>query len=287
MTLIELVLVVLIMAIIAMIVVSRVDKFQREAAVAAAESDLKAIREAFMDEETGYLRDMSSIPGFSPGCLRVANLLIATNLWGAVSEGDYVSVAYKVADRYDTRARERGAAEWTEFVSWNRETGRGWRGPYLKVWNGAFPPRGDPASDARGFYPDVFGLELPADIASGEYGCSVYGYPGEPAVLDPWGNPYVLQIPPPPAFVVASSNLAAEVRFGYARVVSAGPDGRLDTPCFAVNATNVFDGVWGERYRRMSRQAGLVDGNDRSARGDDLVLFLSRNDIDEGEDFER
>ena len=33
----------------------------------------------------------------------------------------------------------------------------------------------------------------------------------------------------------------------------------------------------------MSRQAGLVDGDDFSARGDDLVLFISRNDIDEGE----
>jgi hypothetical protein len=70
-------------------------------------------------------------------------------------------------------------------------------------------------------------------------------------------------------------------------VVSAGPDGILATPCFAVNETNEWSAVgvnWAdERMRRLSRQAGLIDGGDRSRRGDDIVLFLSRNDIDEGE----
>jgi hypothetical protein len=33
----------------------------------------------------------------------------------------------------------------------------------------------------------------------------------------------------------------------------------------------------------MSRQAGLIDGTNTTARGDDLVLFLMRTDFDEGE----
>ncbi len=76
----------------------------------------------------------------------------------------------------------------------------------------------------------------------------------------------------------------ATFRFGYARVVSAGPDGVLSTPCFQVNHTNEFTTSWNARTRRLARQAGLIDGDDRSARGDDLVLFLSRNDTDEGDD---
>jgi hypothetical protein len=112
---------------------------------------------------------------------------------------------------------------------------------------------------------------------------SVYGFPGEPAIMDPWGNPYVVQIPPPQAFTEVT-NAIDSMRFAYARVVSAGPDGRLDTPCFGANITNFWGTTgWSERRRRLSRQAGLVDGNDRTARGDDLVLFFSRNDIDEGE----
>jgi hypothetical protein len=39
-----------------------------------------------------------------------------------------------------------------------------------------------------------------------------------------------------------------------------------------------------EESRRLSRQAGLIDGNNRAHRGDDLVLFLLRNDVDEGEE---
>ena len=105
--------------------------------------------------------------------------------------------------------------------------------------------------------------------------------------MDPWGNPYVLQVPPPqafPDFEGANTNLSDEVRFRYARIVSAGPDGRLDAPCFGTNPTNWWATAWSPRTRRLSRQAGRIDNGDTSARGDDLVLFLVRNDIDEGEE---
>lgn len=280
-TLVELCIVVAILSIIALLAVSRVERVAWQAKVIAAESDLKNIRDAFMNPEHGYLRDMRGIPGFSLAYLRVANLLISTNLYVAAAD-DTKGVrtsAFSIDDPAHAADFGHGIAAYDEFVKWNPERERGWHGPYLKDWTGVFPSRND-----RGFFPDLFFLRLPIDFIDSKLGCSIYGFPGEPAVLDPWGNPYVLQIPPPQAFwdkYDSNTNLADEVRFQYARIVSAGPDGRLDTPCFTVNGTNDWRITsWSEADCRSSRQAGRVDGE--LNRGDDLVLFLQRSDIDEG-----
>ena len=283
-TLVELVIVVTIIAVIAMLAVSRFSTTAEKAKRTAAENDLKVLASAFTDPDHGYLRDMRGIPGFSPAHLRLANLLVSTNLYGT-ADGLH---GVRVDD-----VRRPGCARPEVFTRWNPESERGWHGPYVRHATGAFPTAAGTrfASDAsfssRGFYPKLYGLRLPDDFLVGLNDCSVYGFPGEPAVLDPWGNPYVLQIPPPQAFpdrMGSNTNLPDEVRFRYARIVSAGPDGRLDTPCFQPNTTNRWATSWNERTRRLSRQAGLIDGDDRSARGDDLVLFLTRNDIDEGEE---
>lgn len=78
---------------------------------------------------------------------------------------------------------------------------RGWRGPYL-------------LSNGSGF----------AYLVDAQRGFGTrYGEDGDPAVLDGWGNPIVLQEPVDPA--------ATEFdRTRHARLVSAGPDGVLDTP---------------------------------------------------------
>ena len=283
---VELVIVVAIIAVIATMAASRLSGAAHRARIAAAESDLRAIANAFTDPETGYLRDMRGIPGFSPACLRLANILVSTNLYGS-ADGLERSGGVRVDG-----AKRPGCADPAEFTRWSDDAGRGWRGPYLRHVSGEFPARGDvrrpgdATFGSRGFYPSLAGLRLPADFLSGLGGCSVYGFPGEPSVVDPWGNPYVLQVPPPQAFPDAAksvTNVSDEVRFRYARVVSAGPDGALQTPCFGENSTNWWATSWNARACRLRRQAGLVDGGDRSARGDDIVLFLLRNDIDEGE----
>ena len=284
-------LVVAIIAIIATLAVSQMPRISLSAKVAAAESDLKTLSHALTDPATGYLRDMRGIPGFSPALVRMANLLISTNLYGSVEGRDWWG-----GFRVDDGIRHDGCAPAETFIRWNPESERGWHGPYVRHAMGNFPSardtrfKDDDTFEARGFFPDVRGLRLPKDFLDSVDGCSIYGFPGEPAIIDPWGNPYVLQIPPPQAFpdrFGANTNLPDEVRFRYARVVSAGPDGRLDTPCFASNTTtNWWATSWNERKRRLCRQAGLIDGNDRSARGDDIVLFLVRNDIDEGEERE-
>ena len=287
-TLVELVIVVAVIAIIATMAVSRMSGAAGRAKTVAAESDLRAIAAAFTDPETGYLRDMGGIPGFSPAHLRLANLLVPTNLYGSAD-----AFSRDGGVRLDD-VRRPGCAAPSEFVRWSDESGRGWRGPYVRHGFGAFPGRDaarfadDETFGSRGFYPGLWRLRLPPDFTGGLGGCSVYGFPGEPAIFDPWGNPYVLQVPPPQAFPDAgrsATNVTDETRFRYARVVSAGPDGRLQTPCFGENTTNWWATSWSDRACRLRRQAGLIDGGDRGARGDDIVLFLWRNDVDEGEAF--
>ncbi len=97
---------------------------------------------------------------------------------------------------------------------------RGWRGPYL-LSNGG-------------------GFTYTVDAGRG-YG-TLYGEDGDPAVLDGWGNPIVLQEP-------IVSGATAYDRARHARLVSAGPDGVLDTPADVLLPSE-------------------------AQRGDDLVLFL-------------
>ena len=288
-TLIECSIVVAVLCLVALFAVVKVGGVAERAKRTAAEQDLASLRSAFLDPENGYLRDMRGIPGFSTGYLRLANLLIATNLYGAVADGAVRTTGRRVDIEADGRFGRAGCAAPEAFTRWDPEAERGWRGPYLAPAAGVFPSGGcrrrsdDRTAEERGFFPPLAGLRLPDDFLSRKDGCSVYGFPGEPAPIDPWGNPYVLQIPPPQAFPGANTNVADEVRFRYARVVSAGPDGVLETPCFAVNRTNWWETAWTVRTRRLARQAGRI-GADVSARGDDLVLFLLREDVEEGEE---
>jgi len=72
---------------------------------------------------------------------------------------------------------------------------------------------------------------------------SVYGASNDPAVSDAWGRPIVLQIP----------TLDGALKWSYARLVSAGPDGKINTPPNQLSPTD-------------------------SDRNDDVVLFLMVND---------
>lgn len=269
-TLIELVIVVCILSIIAAIAVQHLTGISDKAKMTAAESDLLAIRDALAGSETspGYLDDMGAVPGFSPANIRVANLMMATNLYGL--SGVNVAGASRAED----------CASPNEFMTWSTAGNRGWRGPYLRDSSGWFPKKTDRRENddrtyaERGFFPPLVNAynAIPGDYVRGEKGCSVYGFPGEPSVDDPWGNPYVIQVPPPQAFTNAPTVTATE-RFRFARIVSAGPDGILATPCFPERMNLSSDEM------RALRLAGMsVDGS-CAARGDDLVLFIQRPDI--------
>jgi prepilin-type N-terminal cleavage/methylation domain-containing protein len=125
------------------------------------------------------------------------------------------------------------------FTNFDPIAERGWRGPYLhntqpvsntdKARAGRFPAAferrfvGDRTFLNRNFFQDS--------------STSVYGSADDEAVADPWGNPIVIQIP--------------NDDFLYARLVSAGKNGKLDTPPNVLTVSN---------------------------RGDDLVFFLNRSD---------
>ena len=278
-TLVELVVVILLIALVATIAVQRLNGVLRSSEIRSAESEMVLLRGVITGTTTspGYLSDMGSIPGYSPAYLRIGNLLMETNLYG------------RGGLRIDDGRMRQGFAPATAFTSWDPERSRGWHGPYLKTGAGTFsralfPAKSDrarkngPTYGERGFFPELTRLALPDVFVNAIDGCSVYGFVGEPALFDPWGAPYVVQVPPPQAFDDVRGVTDAE-RFQYARIVSAGPDGRLTTPCFFVNATNRLASSWNPETKSLARLAGRASQTDASLRGDDLVLFLNRSDL--------
>ena len=115
------------------------------------------------------------------------------------------------------------------FEAYNPKTAVGWRGPYLQTGGVA------PASLDAGF----------TDTSEGKVHQAIGG--NNPQVLDAWGKPIVLQIP-------IDTNDSNKPNFHYARLVSAGRNGSLDT-AIAYNSSS---------------------GNppDASDRNDDRVLYL-------------
>ncbi len=105
----------------------------------------------------------------------------------------------------------------------NRDTNLGWRGPYIISQGGTYP-----RTDS-------------------------YGTVGDPAILDAWGNPIVLQIP------TSGATPAANLQF--MRLISAGPNKTIDTPQNAVDLN-------GNPYPTTDR------------RGDDILLFTNHSDSD-------
>lgn len=291
-TLLELMLVVGLIALLTTLACGAYNRLAQRARVTCAQADLVTIREAFLNPEGGYLKDMASIPGFSYALVRLANLFIATNLYGSalVAHSPYPIQTRAVRlDEGDEATCARDArARPAAFTTWDDARARGWRGPYLKNATALFPSShdtrfpGDAPFGPRGFFPSLAHLRLPRAFKDSQK-ASIYGFVHEPTLLDPWENPYVIQVPPPQAFL-SVTNVSDRTRFQYARVVSAGPNGILETPCFGSNPTNFWGAtLWSESRRRLARQAGRLSPTNTEARGDDLVLFFQRADLDEGE----
>ncbi len=303
-SLLELVMVVVILALLATLAVPRLGGILRDAKQNAAEADMEAIRTAFLGDGVsthGLVGDLEGIAGFSRAYLRIANLVTPACLGGVADhllDDDPGGHGYAGIDESDRRDGDagfavlRGAVNLTTFAEFatftNRDeiAHRGWRGPYLAHARiGEFPGpdhrrfANDRTAAERGFFPRWTGgrsFRVETPVLWTNRIDRAYGITGEPAILDPWGNPYVLQVPPVEAFKNPGDTSEPE-RFHYARLVSAGPDGELQTPCFdAVTADDRRDCRLAGRRKWFRDTATL--------RGDDIVLFLLRADTYEDED---
>ncbi len=120
---------------------------------------------------------------------------------------------------------------------YNSEANLGWNGPYLQHSGARYK-----VDTLNNFTPD-------------------YGTDLDPAIKDSWGHPLVLQWPTFSGLTDNQQALTAKWRYG--RVVSAGPNGKIDTPLTSTvsNASSDLD-----FYPSMAEC------------GDDLVLFINAPD---------
>lgn len=181
-TLLELVVVAAILVVLAGIAIPHLFGVRDSAAATATEATLASVRDAIVGDTVDH-------PGFRADTGRLP----------ATVRGLFVQP--------------------TGVPTFDRITGRGWRGPYIR--------------EATGTYR--------IDVARGR--TALYGTDGDPAVVDGWGSPIVVQSP--------AGGDAAQ-REAFTRLLSAGADGIFQTP------------------------ADLYPPLD--SRGDDRVLFLLRAD---------
>ncbi|MFW5693486.1 MAG: prepilin-type N-terminal cleavage/methylation domain-containing protein [Thermoguttaceae bacterium] len=222
-TLLELLIVLTILVALSTIIVPTMGYLGRRSQSLAARENLYRLQELIVNR---YWADMGELP--RP----------AVDVDGDVIEPDRLDHPQL---RYLFVNPDRAADADDPFLyqkSANLLSGRTWQGPYLSH------------SGARYTITDADG--------TGTGFTDRYGEDGDPAVLDAWGRPIVLQVPDESATDLPTDLgefTEAQIRRLHARLVSAGPNGRIETP------TDVLMPSAAER-------------------GDDVVVFLFRHDED-------
>jgi type II secretory pathway pseudopilin PulG len=213
-TLLELLVVLLILIALATIVVPTIGTFGRKSQQVATRENLLRLQELLNDR---YWADMDELP-------RPDLAVSPTRL-------NHPQMRYLFVNP-DTE--DSGPTPGATLLSERR-----WNGPYVKHSGARYQ-----LDAAKGFVA-AYGV---GDTAGPPV------VPGDPAILDAWGRPIVLQEPD----VDGGIELTDEER-RHTRLVSAGPNGVIDTPLTVLMPTSV-------------------------ERGDDILIFLFRHD-EFGEDF--
>ena len=241
-TLIELTLVVAILATLALLAIGRFGSYARDAQTTLAWENLRAIRGALVgdDAQSGLVADLEGVAGYT-----------LVNPLAGRPEYDQLGLELHLLFSPTNRIRGLNLASWKAAgfsitdaagAERNRQLDRGWKGPYLHTPLLRFSPTNGFALvdgwSARSERPSFIELQLPTTAACREK------FPTS------WWP--VTETKPDYAF--------ARRRWQYARLVSPGPNGRIETP-----ASDLF--------------AGLRPDGSAPARGDDLVLFLNRADV--------
>ena len=214
-TLLELVTVIAILAIVAGFIVPTAAFLRKKGQFTAAQASLTTIRDAIMgtQDKPGFYLDTGRLPN------NIAELFIQPS----------------------------------DLQAFNRDTGLGWRGPYLISAGGTYPDPTSAKAIQQGFLQYI--------APSGSYPGNGYGSKGDPAVLDPWGNPIIIQFP----YNTSHPTTGAQ-DYQFARLISAGPNGVIDT-----SPTATYLNPVSSLYDPYAQQ---------SARGDDIVLYINHSDSD-------
>lgn len=138
-----------------------------------------------------------------------------------------------------------------EVIKYNPQTRLGWRGPYMQPPTASYPTNA---------------LAITKGFTSRYY----YSSGGTPFFLDAWGNPIVLQFPENytadgVTFVPFNFNNPVHnlYRIENCRLVSAGPNGTLDTEVTFGSLANGMPG-----YEYLAAHPGSM--------GDDIILFFMK-----------
>jgi general secretion pathway protein G len=209
-TLLEIVVVIAVLAIVAGFIIPLLNGFAASSKITTAQASLATIRDAIMGtpDKPGYLSDTGQLPN-------------------------------TLADLF---------TQPPGMPSFNRDTNRGWRGPYLLNSTGTLSSANSP----QGFI-----LGAPVSSYTTPYGALAsepYGNTGDSVIIDPWGNVIFLQWP--------TSGSSAAQNQEFVRLISAGPNGIIDTP------QNYLD----------TAVTPSLPYPPPTVRGDDIVLFLNHSD---------
>ena len=222
-SLVELLIVLVVLVVLGGLLIPVFTGVKERAEIAATTATMRQIQQAILGDgqSPGYFADMGELPR---PCVYLSPQFICKGEQGLGDRLDHPQLRYLFLNPI---SEENEQVTIRRDLDWNPATQTGWRGPYLQQATGRYF-----LDSGRGFtlrYGDI------KDPRTGVQGMA------DPALLDAWGNPIVIQEP-------ASIGPGFDMKV-YTRLVSAGPNGIIETdPDVLVPSEN--------------------------DRGDDIVIFL-------------
>jgi prepilin-type N-terminal cleavage/methylation domain-containing protein len=241
-TLLELLVVLTILAALATLVVPMIGQFGSQSQAGSTWKSMIRLQELIVNH---YMADMHDASGNGelprPG---YAGLIGTVNGSTTTPRANHPQLRYLFINPGPLDFTTDASAE-TPFPSANVTllSPRRWNGPYVTHQGARYSGTRDPTVAVAAGFGAEFGV-ADVDGVDPTTNATVVTTPGDPTVLDAWGNPIVIQVPNTSGEATPS---ATDVM--YARLVSAGPNGKLETP-------------------ETERMLATFD------RGDDVIMFL-------------
>jgi type II secretory pathway pseudopilin PulG len=210
-TLVELVVVLVILVALASMIIPRADTAAEQSRIDATNESLRRLRDVIVNN---YVPDTNGAAFSGVNFLGVSGD-------GTTSDGMPRNGSVSMPPQLVCLFLNPGLS------AYNSTTHFGWHGPYLSSGTSVYPGAGPGTAAARGFLPgssttSVFGTAAATASGGGT------AYPGDPTVLDAWGNPIVI-VP------------IHDLSYGqyYYALLSAGPSGTLGPAVSAYNASSL------------------------------------------------